>query len=251
MRLVRFLHHTKTEWGIIEDDTKVTVCAREPFLKIQLTRKKIPLSDIRIIAPAKPSKIILVGLNYKDHAKELGLKIPKLPIIFLKPPTSVIGYGDSISYPESVRRLDYEAELALVIKKEAKNVTPRDVHKYILGYTCLNDITARDQQKKDVQWTRAKSYDTFCPLGPWIETKLEPRNLSVKSYVNGSLCQSSSTSNLIFPVERLVSFISSIMTLCAGDVISTGTPAGIGALKKGDMVEVAIQGIGVLKNYVS
>ncbi|MDD5583645.1 MAG: fumarylacetoacetate hydrolase family protein [Candidatus Omnitrophica bacterium] len=250
MRLIRFLYHTKLYWGIIEDDTKVTVLAHEPFVKIQPVRKKIPLTGIRIVAPANPSKIILVGLNYKNHARELGLKIPKQPIIFLKPPTSIIGYGAIIKYPGSVRRLDYEAELALVIKKEAKNVTTQDAHKYILGFTCLNDITARDQQRKDVQWTRAKSYDTFCPLGPWIETKLAPGNLSVKSFVNGSLRQNSSTSNLIFSVARLVSFISSIMTLQAGDVISTGTPPGIGALKRGDMVEVAIQGIGVLKNYV-
>lgn len=250
MRLVRFLYHTKLYWGIVEDDTRVTVLMHEPFTKIRPLRKKIPLTDIRIVAPANPSKIILVGLNYRDHAREMGLKIPREPIIFLKPPTSMIGYGEAIYYPKGVHRLDYEAELALVIKKEVKNAEPGDAHKYVLGFTCLNDITARDQQKKDIQWTRAKSYDTFCPLGPWIETKLAPENLSVKSFVNGSLRQNSSTSNLIFSVARLVSFISSIMTLQAGDVISTGTPPGIGALKRGDIVEVAIQGIGVLKNYV-
>lgn len=250
MRLARFLYNKKTFWGAIEDEDRITLLRKDPFEKIQLSRTKISLQNIHILAPATPTKVILAGLNYRDHARELGMKIPKEPIIFLKPPTSVIGFGSAIKYPKGMGRLDYEAELALIVKKQGRNIPLKKASSYILGYTCLNDVTARSLQKKDVQWTRAKSFDTFCPLGPWIETKVKPECLSIKSYLNGILKQNSSTSNFIFSVEKLVSFISSIMTILPGDIISTGTPPGVGALKVGDVIEVAIQHIGVLKNYV-
>lgn len=200
--------------------------------------------------PWRPKKIILAGLNYKDHAKELGMKLPLEPAIFLKPATSIIGPNENIVYPPGVRRLDYEAELALVIKRKCKFVKEKDAPNYILGYTCLNDVTARDLQKKDVQWTRAKSFDTFCPLGPFIETELDPSNLEIKLYLNGKIKQSSNTRNLIFRPAKLVSFISGIMTLLPGDIIATGTPPGVGPMKAGDAVKVEIEGIGSLTNKV-
>ena len=198
----------------------------------------------------KKRKIILVGLNYRDHARELKMPIPKNPIIFLKPPTTLIGNLDKIIYPKQSKRIDYEAELALVIKKTCRNIKPQEAKKYILGYTCLNDVTARDLQKIDGQWTRAKSFDSFCPIGPWIETDLDPSKLQIRCWLNNKLKQDSSTAQLIFPVEKLVSFISSIMTLYSGDVISTGTPPGVGPMQPGDRVEVEIEGIGKLTNQV-
>ena len=178
------------------------------------------------------------------------MMLPKEPLIFLKPVTSLIGHKDSIIYPNSVKQLDYEAELAIVIKKECKNIKPKDTSKYILGYTCLNDVTARDLQKKDGQWTRAKSFDTFCPMGPWLATQVNPQGLNIRSYLNGKLKQNSSTSEFIFSPDYLVSFISKIMTLNPGDVISTGTPFGVGPMKKRDKIEVEIEGIARLSNYV-
>jgi 2-keto-4-pentenoate hydratase/2-oxohepta-3-ene-1,7-dioic acid hydratase in catechol pathway len=178
------------------------------------------------------------------------MKVPKEPIIFLKPSSSLAAHKDSIVYPESVGRLDYEAELALVIKRKAKNIPKNKAKDYILGYTCLNDITARDLQAKDGQWTRAKSFDGFCPLGPWLETGIEPSSLRIASYLNGVLKQYSNTANFIFPVDYLVSFISRVMTLSPGDVISTGTPYGVGSMQRGDTIEVDIENIGRLKNHV-
>jgi len=197
-----------------------------------------------------PSKIVCVGLNYKDHAEELKMAIPERPVLFMKPSTSVIQDGDNIVYPSQVKELHYEAELAIVVGKKVKNISANDVQEYIEGYTCANDITARDQQREDSQWTRAKSYDTFSPIGPKIVKDIDPNNLNIKAYVNGKVRQSSSTSNMIFKVEELVSYISNIMTLLPGDVIITGTPPGVGELKRGDMVEVEIEDIGKLKNKV-
>jgi 2-keto-4-pentenoate hydratase/2-oxohepta-3-ene-1,7-dioic acid hydratase in catechol pathway len=191
-----------------------------------------------------------VGKNYREHALEMGEGIPEEPTLFLKPPTAVINPGDGIIYPDMSQRVDYEGELAVVIKEACKNVPPEDIPRYILGYTCGNDVTARDLQKKDIQWTRGKSFDTFCPLGPWIETELNPDNLKIQTYLNGELKQSSSTAMMITPVYELISFMSRVMTLMPGDVVMTGTPAGIGPMQKGDTVEVVIEGIGKLKNYV-
>jgi 2-keto-4-pentenoate hydratase/2-oxohepta-3-ene-1,7-dioic acid hydratase in catechol pathway len=197
-----------------------------------------------------PSKVIAVGLNYRDHAAELKMPIPASPVLFIKPRTSVIGDGDNIVYPPQVRELHYEAELAVVIGKTAKNVDQAKAAEYIAGYTCGNDVTARDQQRTDGQWTRSKSYDTFCPIGPRLARGIDPNSLAIKLYLNGQLKQSSNTSQMIFKVDELVSFISGIMTLLPGDVILTGTPVGVGEMRRGDVVVVEIEGIGKLTNKV-
>lgn len=198
----------------------------------------------------KPTKIICVGLNYIDHAKELNMEIPKEPIIFLKPTSAIIYNNDTIVRPKISKRVDYEVELAIVIGKECKNVKKEDAMEHIKGYTILNDVTARDLQEKDGQWTRAKSFDTFCPIGPKIVSDLDPHDLDIQLRLNGEVKQKSNTKNMIFKVDELVEFVSSIMTLYPGDIISTGTPPGVGQLEKGDIVEAGIEGIGILKNYV-
>ncbi len=209
------------------------------------------LSDLELLPPTNPSKIICVGLNYVDHAMELDMPIPKKPLIFLKPPSGVIGHLGKIIYPDTAERVDYEAELAIVIGKRCKNVPSENVSGVIMGYTCFNDVTARDLQKEDVQWTRSKSFDTFAPVGPFIaDPGLDVRDLSIKTRVNGRLRQNSRTSNLIFNLPELIEFISGIMTLEAGDIIATGTPPGVGELSVGDEIEIEIEGIGVLKNSV-
>jgi 2-keto-4-pentenoate hydratase/2-oxohepta-3-ene-1,7-dioic acid hydratase in catechol pathway len=197
-----------------------------------------------------PTKIIAIGLNYLDHAKEMKHEIPDYPLIFLKPPTTVIHNGDSIVYPSMTKELHYEGELAVIIKNKIKNVTRDDAPGYIAGYTCANDITARDLQRIDGQWTRSKSFDTFCPLGPKSVSKIDPSNLAISTKVNGVVKQQSNTKNMIFDVYELVSYISGIMTLFPGDVIITGTPPGVGQINVGDVVEVEIEGIGILKNTV-
>ncbi len=249
MRIIRFLYNKNIHWGLIKEDCAV-ILKGEPFKNIKLTAKKVPLTKIKLLPPATPTKIVLAGLNYKDHAKELKMPLPKNPILFLKPITTLIAHGEPIIYPKGVGQLDYEGELAIIIKKKGKDIKPKDVSRYILGYTCLNDVTARDLQKTDGQWTRSKSFDTFCPLGPWIETSIDPRNIAIRLWLNGILKQSSSTKEFIFNVDYLVSFISKAMTLYPGDVVSTGTPFGVGPMKKGDSVEVEIENIGKLSNYI-
>jgi 2-keto-4-pentenoate hydratase/2-oxohepta-3-ene-1,7-dioic acid hydratase in catechol pathway len=197
-----------------------------------------------------PSKVIAVGLNYIDHAKEIKMPLPDRPLIFMKPSTSVIGDGEAIVYPPQTKLLHYEGELAIVVKNTAKNVGKGDAHRFIDGYACANDVTARDLQAADGQWTRAKSFDTFCPLGPKVVSGIDPTNLSIVTRVNGVVKQESNTKNMVFDAFDLVSFISGIMTLLPGDVIITGTPAGVGPLDVGDTVEVEIEGIGVLRNKV-
>lgn len=208
------------------------------------------MSKMPEIMKIKPSKIVCVGLNYVDHAKELNMGIPEYPILFMKPPTTLIFDNDPIIYPEQTKELHYEAELAIVIKDKIKNIKQKDARKHILGFTCANDVTARDLQRKDGQWTRAKSFDTFCPIGPEIVKDIDPDNLNIKLLLNGKVKQSSNTSNMIFKVDYLVSFVSQIMTLEPEDIILTGTPAGIGPMKMGDVVEVEIEGIGALTNKV-
>jgi 2-keto-4-pentenoate hydratase/2-oxohepta-3-ene-1,7-dioic acid hydratase in catechol pathway len=210
----------------------------------------LSLNDVELLAPCQPSKIVCVGLNYTEHARELKMEIPDEPILFLKPPSSILGPGEGIIYPPSSRQLDYEGELGVVIGKLCKNISAEDYEKYVLGYTCFNDVTARDLQRKDGQWTRAKSFDTFAPFGPWI-SKIEASNAAIQTRVNGVVKQKSSTSDLIFGIPKLVEFISGVMTLEPGDLIATGTPPGVGTLQKGDVVEVDIEGIGVLKNFVA
>lgn len=203
------------------------------------------------IEEINPTKIVMVGLNYREHAKELGMEIPKEPIIFLKPTSALVYNQGQIIYPDSATRVDYEAELAVVISKSAKDLEVSEVKDYVLGYTCLNDVTERDIQKKDGQWTRAKSYDTFCPVGPWIETNIKnPDDLEIRLLLNGKSMQHANTSDFIFSTYELISFISKVMTLNPGDIISTGTPHGIGELKSGDNVVVEIEGIGRLENTV-
>ncbi|MCD6569201.1 MAG: fumarylacetoacetate hydrolase family protein [Deltaproteobacteria bacterium] len=205
----------------------------------------------KLLPPVEPTKIVAVGLNYRDHAQEFNLEAPKEPIIFLKPPSSIIGPDEAIIYPKGVRRLDFEAELAIVISRRCKDITFESANDYILGYTCFNDVTARDIQIRDGQWTRAKAFDTFAPIGPWIVTDIKDvGNLKISSKLNNEVKQSSSTSNMIFNVYSLVSFISSIMTLEPSDVIATGTPSGVGSMSPGDVISIAIEGIGELKNRV-
>ena len=210
------------------------------------------LSELRILPPASPSKIICIGLNYRDHARELSMEIPDTPVLFLKPPSAVIGHEDKIIYPASSSRVDYEAELAVVIGKRCKNISAEKAEDVIAGYTCFNDLTARDLQQKDGQWTRAKSFDTFAAFGPYLASpdELDVTDAKIACRVNGKTKQASSTSNFIFDIPYLIEFITEIMTLEVGDVITTGTPSGVGELQRGDTVEVEIQGIGILRNEV-
>ena len=198
----------------------------------------------------KPSKIVAVGLNYVDHARELGMELPRNPVIFLKAPSALIYNNDPIIYPPMTQELHYEAELAVIIKDRIKNIQPEQSMEHVLGFTCANDVTARDLQKLDGQWTRAKSFDTFCPVGPEIVSGIDPSHLDIKLYLNGEIKQSSNTSNMIFKVDYLISFISQVMTLEPEDIILTGTPVGVGPMKVGDEVVVEIEGIGKLANKV-
>lgn len=210
----------------------------------------LPLAEVRLLAPCTPTKIVAAGLNYRDHARELGMALPEEPILFMKPSTAVIGPEEEIVLPAMSRQVDYEAELAAVVGRRCRDLSPEQVPQYLLGYTCFNDVTARDLQNKDGQWTRAKAFDTFAPLGPCIADEIDPDDAAVELYLNGERRQSSTTRNLIFSVAELVSFVSRIMTLEPGDVIATGTPSGIGSLSPGDVVEVVIAGIGRLRNRV-
>lgn len=215
------------------------------------TGEVVPPGDARLLAPCMPSKVVALGLNYRDHAEETRMPIPHEPLLFLKPSTSVIGPGEPIVIPPMSERVDYEAELAVVIKRAAKDVSREEADAFVWGYTCLNDVTARDLQGKDGQWTRAKGFDTFCPIGPCVVTGLDPSSLTIEGVLNGEVRQRSCTSQLVFSVPEIVSFVSRIMTLLPGDVIATGTPSGIGPLRRGDVFQVRIQGIGVLENPVA
>jgi 2-keto-4-pentenoate hydratase/2-oxohepta-3-ene-1,7-dioic acid hydratase in catechol pathway len=238
MKLVRFEINGEVLAGRVAGET---VHALEE-------KRSYALQEVHLLVPCVPSKVVAVGLNYRDHAEELSLPLPEEPLLFLKPASSVIGPGDPIILPPQSARVDYEAELGIVIGKTAKNVPRATAGEYIRGYTCLNDVTARDLQNKDGQWTRAKGFDTFCPLGPWIETDVDPADLRIELYLNRERRQESRTSNLIFSPAELVEFISSVMTLLPGDVIATGTTSGIGPMTAGDTVEVRIEGIGSLIN---
>jgi len=249
MRYIRFLDKGKGKYGIVEGK-KIREISGDIFGKFEVTDKTHELNKVKLLVPCEPTKVILVGLNYIDHAKELKMDLPDEPVIFLKPSTAVIGPEDDIVYPRMCKQLDYEAELALVMKRKAKNIEPGEVKDYILGYTCYNDVTARDLQRKDGQWTRAKSFDTFSPIGPYIVDGIDPNNLTIELFLNGEIKQSSNTNNCVFSAERLVSFVSQIMTLLPGDVIATGTPVGVGPMKAGDTVEVKIGKIGTLRNFV-
>jgi 2-keto-4-pentenoate hydratase/2-oxohepta-3-ene-1,7-dioic acid hydratase in catechol pathway len=249
MRLVRFQVGERTACGILEGD-EVVELEGDFFGALKASKTRYPRSRVKLLSPCSPGKIVAVGLNYRDHAAEMGLAVPVEPVIFLKPSTAIIGPDEAIGYPKMSAQVDYEAELGVVIRDRVKNIGPDQARAHILGYTCANDVTARDLQKKDGQWTRAKSFDTFCPVGPWIETELDPGDLLIESFLNRDQRQSSRTAQFIFPVPHLVSFISQVMTLLPGDLIITGTPAGIGQMKPGDEIEVRIEGIGSLRNHV-
>jgi 2-keto-4-pentenoate hydratase/2-oxohepta-3-ene-1,7-dioic acid hydratase in catechol pathway len=249
MKLVRFRHGTRIATGAL-DGPYVRPLLGTFFDNPVPTGEEVPLVDVRLLAPVLPSKVVAIGKNYLEHAQEMGGDVPEEPIMFLKPSTAVIGPGDDIPYPRTTERVDHEAELAIVIGRLARRVRAEDAGKYILGFTCGNDVTARDLQLKDGQWTRGKGFDGFCPLGPWIETELDPTDLAIECRVNGDTRQAARTSQLAFGPNVLIEFITKVMTLLPGDVIMTGTPAGIGPLTVGDQVEVEIEGIGVLANEV-
>jgi len=249
VKFVRFHYNNKISYGLLENET-IRIIEGNPFSGYKPTGKEIPMNSVRLLAPCEPSKIVAVGVNYLDHAAEFKKELPKEPLLFLKPSTAVLDPLEPIRLPSRSRRVDYEAELAVVIRKRTSNIAPEEAPEFILGYTCINDVTARDLQKEDGQWTRAKGFDTFAPLGPWIVTGINLDNLKIESYLNGERRQSASTAQLIFKVPALVSFISQVMTLLPGDVIATGTPAGVGPMKSGDRIEVVIDGIGRLANPV-
>lgn len=223
----------------------------DPFHTFRRHEAGLALEEIRLHAPLRPGKIICVGRNYVAHAQEHDAEVPQVPLLFMKPPTSVIGPGASIVLPPQSEQVEHEAELAVVIGKTGRWIQPDEAIRYIFGYTIANDVTARDLQRKDGQWTRAKGFDTFCPLGPWIETEFDPADAVITGSVNGILRQMASTRDMVFTVRQLIAFASSIMTLEVGDVILTGTPAGVGPLQPGDVVEVSIEGLGTLRNPVS
>ena len=250
MKILHYRKDQKEMYGVLKDK-KVYPIQGNIFTQFSvLEDQDRELIGIKILPPVYPSKIVAIGINYRDHAEEFGKQIPEEPILFMKPSTSVIGHEDAILLPPSSNRIDYEAEIAMIVKKEAYRVSENDAPEYILGYTCLNDVTARDIQSRDGQWTRSKSFNTFCPIGPHIETDIDPNNVNIRSRLNGVIKQSSNTNNFIFPIFTLFSFISHIMTLLPGDIITTGTPSGVGPMKKGDIIEIEVEGIGVLINTV-
>jgi len=260
MSYCRYQHQNVTRYGLIDsvngDATITQTLVRSPNSLADFERGDnagISLSAVRLLAPVEPSKIVCIGRNYREHAKELNHPVPTEPLFFLKPPSSVIATGDEIRRPNVLsQRVDYEGELGVVIGKGCYRLRASDdVRPYILGYTCINDVTARDLQEKDGQWTRAKGFDTFCPVGPVVAEGLDPwKGVSVQASVNSKLRQSGNTVDFLFPLDVLIRFISQVMTLNPGDLIATGTPAGVGPLQAGDTVEVTIEGIGTLTNSV-
>jgi 2-keto-4-pentenoate hydratase/2-oxohepta-3-ene-1,7-dioic acid hydratase in catechol pathway len=247
MRIIRYQYHATTSHGLLEGNVVVPI-EGSIFETFNVSSQHIPLDEVTILSPVVPSKAVCVGLNYLDHAQEFNLQLPPEPILFLKPTSSVIGPEAPIVHPRQSKRVDFEAELAIVIGKTAKEVEESQVDEYILGYTCANDVTARDLQPQNGQWTMAKSFDTFCPLGPVITDEVDCDNLNVESRVNGVVKQHSNTRFLAFKPRFLVSYISKIMTLYPGDVILTGTPGGIAPMASGDIVEIEVEGIGILRN---
>lgn len=250
-KFVRINDMRDGKWGVV-DDKSIAVLAKAPYLGLERTGVTIPYDDKNLLAPVEPSKIVCVGLNYREHIKESqsASAVPEEPILFIKPPTAVIGPNDKIPCYSKLDRVDYEGELAVIIGKRIFRADEAQVKAAIFGYTCLNDVTARNLQKKDVQWTRAKGFDGFCPVGPWIVTNIDPADLKIETFLNDEVRQSGRTSEQIWDVLALISFISQVMTLLPGDVISTGTPKGVGPVKPGDIVKITIENIGTLINGV-
>ncbi|MDL4771731.1 MULTISPECIES: fumarylacetoacetate hydrolase family protein [Thermomonosporaceae] len=250
MRIARFSTDEGMSFGVVEENTIAAVAAH-PFGELTFTGRRYPLDDVRLLAPILPSKVIAIGKNYADHAREMGGEPPAEPIIFSKPSTAVIGPRETIAYPQRLsQRVDFEGELAVVIGRMVREIPAARAAEAILGYTCANDVTARDLQERDGQWARAKGFDTFCPLGPWIETEVDPSDLAISTSVNGEVRQDARTSQLLHGIPELVEYVSQVMTLLPGDVILTGTPAGVGPLEIGDEVTVSVEGVGDLTNRV-
>jgi 2-keto-4-pentenoate hydratase/2-oxohepta-3-ene-1,7-dioic acid hydratase in catechol pathway len=250
MKLMRLHSAGEMRW-VISDTDGIYWLEGDPFGTWTRGIEVASLAGVRFLAPCQPTKIIAIGLNYVSHAEEVDAVVPKEPFFFLKPPSSIVAHGGKVIHPANLsQRVDYEGELAVVMGKSGRDIATREASEYVLGYTCANDVTARDLQRTDPQWTRAKGFDTFCPLGPVIATDVDPSDLMIRTRLNGEVRQEASTSEMVFSVERLISYISAVMTLEAGDVILTGTPAGVGELKPGDRIEVEIESVGTLTNTV-
>jgi 2-keto-4-pentenoate hydratase/2-oxohepta-3-ene-1,7-dioic acid hydratase in catechol pathway len=251
VKIARFSHDDAIMYGIVDESDLVVLAGDPMFAGYEPTGQRVPLADAALLAPVIPrSKVVCVGKNYHDHAAEMGGTAPEEPLLFLKPNTAVIGPGDAIVRPALSQQTEYEGELAVVIGKIAKNVTAADALSYVLGYTIGNDVTARDLQRKDGQWSRAKGFDTFCPLGPVIETDFDPASATIETRVNGEVRQHAPLTDMIHSVASIIEYASAVFTLLPGDVILTGTPAGVGAFGAGDVVEVEISGLGILRNTV-
>lgn len=250
MRFIRYKDDDDShQMGWVLDDLYGKVLG-DMFGEFQREEARFPLKEINLLPPVIPGKIICVGRNYAAHAKEHNADVPEVPLLFLKPPSSIIGPGDPIRLPPQSKRVEHEAELTVVIGKEGRWISPDEADDHIFGYTVANDVTARDLQRADSQWTRGKGFDTFCPIGPWIETDYDPSDSMITCHVNGDVRQMASTRDMVFSVKQLIAFASSFMTLSPGDIILTGTPAGVSPLLAGDFVEVGVEGIGKFGNPV-
>ena len=249
MRIARVSHDGAIYFAAIEG-TDVAQLDGPPIGELRFTGLRVKLDAVRLLAPTLPSKVVAIGVNYRDHAEEMGHSLPEEPLMFLKPSTAVVGPADPVKKPPVSVRMDFEGELAVVVRGLVRGADLQTAREAILGYTIANDVTARDLQVKDGQWTRAKGFDGFCPLGPWIDTDVDPGALNITTRLNGEVKQSSNTKNLIFDPAQLVSYVSNVMTLLPGDVILTGTPSGVGPMEPGDDVEVEIDGIGTLRNSI-
>jgi 2-keto-4-pentenoate hydratase/2-oxohepta-3-ene-1,7-dioic acid hydratase in catechol pathway len=251
VRLLRFRYGDRIATGAVDNGSDLVRVLAGTFFEEPLpTGEELPIDDVRLLAPVLPSKLVCVGKNYAAHAAEFGMEVPEEPLLFLKPSTAVIGPSEPIQLLPISKRVDYEGELAVVIGRIARDVRAEDAYRYILGYTCANDLTLRDLQRTDDQWARAKGFDGSCPLGPWIETDVDPTDVAVETRLNGDVRQNARSTDMVFGVATLLEYITSFMTLLPGDAILTGTPEGVGRLSRGDVVEVEVEGVGTLRNEV-
>jgi 2-keto-4-pentenoate hydratase/2-oxohepta-3-ene-1,7-dioic acid hydratase in catechol pathway len=260
MRIARVFYRDNISYGVVSDDAtfvngvatgSIALVDGVPFGgSVSPTGIAVPLSEVRLLAPVMPSKVVAIGKNYVDHAAEMNGEVPEEPLMFLKPSSSIIGPGDAIRLPSVARIVHHEAELAIVMARVCRDIAPEDALTAVLGYTCANDVSSRDLQKRDGQWTRAKGFDTFCPIGPWIDTNVDCANVPIRCEVNGVTKQDGNTEDLVFDIPTIIAAVSAVMTLIPGDVILTGTPAGVGPIVDGDTVTVICEGIGELRNPV-